>query len=364
MLLPHKLCLWLLSKWSFRSKRVPKQEFGNESNKEKTAMISQKWGLLLGLSVVILGLLLLWLNLPLQSFRREISSSPVTIREGLIVRGSGPDLYIFKRYRLHPLISPNPTQVAQAQPVSDSFLSQHSLGSPINAQGEPVPGLREDHLALPGATGGARTGPIPLLGILLGGVLVVVGGCWLTIQLSPGSPPAQQGQLEAYLQQTDRYIQGIEQILKSQPEARQQQLLNQTQQWRGVIEALVQRLACFQQNELIQQDFVAVPEAITTLERQLATPVRSPLQAHLAQALAQRQTQQVVLEQLRTTATQAEMQIELTLSLLGTLYSQLLTNQSSLQLADYSHWLREVDEQVQGLQDYLEALREVKLGLN
>jgi hypothetical protein len=193
---------------------------------------------------------------------------------------------------------------------------------------------------------------------------VVVGGCWLTVQLSPGSPPAQKGQLEAYLQQTDRYIQGIELILKSQPEARQQQLLNQTQQWRGVIEALVQRLACFQQNELIQRDFVAVPEAITALEQQLTAPARSSLQAHLAQALAQRQAQQVVLEQLRTTAAQAEMQIELTLSLLGTLYSQLLTNQSSLQLADYGYWLREVDEQVQGLQDYLEALREVKLGLN
>jgi hypothetical protein len=194
--------------------------------------------------------------------------------------------------------------------------------------------------------------------------LVIAGGGWLVIQLSQGSPPAYKGQLEIYLQQTDRYIQGIEQALKTQPEARRQQLLNQTQQWRGVIEALVQRLAGFQQNELIQRDFEAVPEAIAALEQQLATPARSPLQAHLAQALAQRQNQQVVLEQLRTTAAQAEMQIELTLALLGTLYSQLLTNQSSLQLADYGHWLREVDEQVQGLQDYLEALREVKLGLN
>jgi hypothetical protein len=328
-------------------------------------MASQKWGLVLGLgAAVILGLLLLLFNLPLQSFSREISLSPITIREGLIVKGSGPDLYSFKRYRLHRLVNPTPQQRAQAQQVPDSFLSQHSLSAPIDAQGEPVAGLQEDHLALPEATMSARMDLIQLLGVLLGAVLVVVGGGWLVVQLSPGPPPAQKGQLEAYLQQTDRYIQGIEQILKTQPEARPQQLLEQTHYWRGVIEALVQRLACFQQNALIQQDFVAVPAAIATLEQQLANPARSPLQAHLAQALAQRQTQRVVLEQLRTTAAQAEMQIELTLALLGTLYSQLLTCQSSLQLADYRHWLWEVDEQVQGLQDYLEALREVKLGLN
>ena len=56
------------------------------------------------------------------------------------------------------------------------------------------------------------------------------------------------------------------------------------------------------------------------------------------------------------------MQIESTVSMLGTIYSQVLTGQSTSEVADYSQLSTEVDEEVRLLQDYLEALREVKLG--
>jgi hypothetical protein len=57
----------------------------------------------------------------------------------------------------------------------------------------------------------------------------------------------------------------------------------------------------------------------------------------------------------------AEIQIESTLSSLGTIYSQLLTGQSTDHVADYSRLSSEVDEEVRLLQDRLEALEEVKL---
>ena len=44
-----------------------------------------------------------------------------------------------------------------------------------------------------------------------------------------------------------------------------------------------------------------------------------------------------------------------------TIYSQVLIAQSTNQIADYSHLLAEVDEEVSLLQDHLEALEEVKL---
>jgi len=59
----------------------------------------------------------------------------------------------------------------------------------------------------------------------------------------------------------------------------------------------------------------------------------------------------------------AELKIESTLSSLGTIYPQLLTSQSTNYVADYSRLSEEVDEEVRTLQDHLEALEEVKLGL-
>ena len=48
--------------------------------------------------------------------------------------------------------------------------------------------------------------------------------------------------------------------------------------------------------------------------------------------------------------------------MLGTIYSQLLAERSTDQVADYSRLSGEVDEATRHLQDQLEALREVKLG--
>jgi hypothetical protein len=70
----------------------------------------------------------------------------------------------------------------------------------------------------------------------------------------------------------------------------------------------------------------------------------------------------VALETLQNTIKRAEIQIESTVSRLGTIYSQLLTSQSTSQVADYSRLAENVDEEVQVLQEQLEALREVKLG--
>ena len=51
----------------------------------------------------------------------------------------------------------------------------------------------------------------------------------------------------------------------------------------------------------------------------------------------------------------AEMQIESTVSMLGTIYSQILTGQSTSHVADYGHLSADVDEEVR-------VLQEVKLG--
>jgi hypothetical protein len=55
----------------------------------------------------------------------------------------------------------------------------------------------------------------------------------------------------------------------------------------------------------------------------------------------------------------AEIEIEHTISSMGIIYSQVFTGQSTSHVESYSHLSVEVDEQMQSLQDYLEAMDEV-----
>ena len=78
--------------------------------------------------------------------------------------------------------------------------------------------------------------------------------------------------------------------------------------------------------------------------------------------LINRKNQLASLQVLQRTIKKAEIQIESTLSLLGTIYSQILIGQSTNHVADYNRLSIDVDEEVHRLQDQLEALWEVKGG--
>ena len=66
-------------------------------------------------------------------------------------------------------------------------------------------------------------------------------------------------------------------------------------------------------------------------------------------------------EQLQAITGRAEIQVETTVAVLGTIYSKLLANESTFRVADYGRLLDDVDEELHCLQDHLEALKEVKL---
>ncbi len=52
----------------------------------------------------------------------------------------------------------------------------------------------------------------------------------------------------------------------------------------------------------------------------------------------------------------AEIKMGSTLSTLSTIYSQLLTNQSTSHVANYRHLSKEAEEEVRTLQDHLDVL--------
>lgn len=176
--------------------------------------------------------------------------------------------------------------------------------------------------------------------------------------------PAKESSLQAHLRKAREYRRQIDQLVKSSPsrpiETQLQALAAQVDDWNEAIERLAKQVDAFERNTLIQHDLETVPQAIDKLEAQLAAEADPTTRVDLERALANRRKQWDTLRQLQNTMKRAEIKIENTLSLLGTLYPQILTSQSTNQVADYSRITSEVSEEVRLLQDHLEALEEVK----
>ncbi len=193
-------------------------------------------------------------------------------------------------------------------------------------------------------------------------------GLWLLwLFFNPGEArPHREEPLAFYLAQAQLYRGKITQLLQAAPPEssydHRQQLAAQVERWTEAIQALVERIARLRQHDLLPNELVAVPQAIAALTAQLAAQTDPELRRQLRHTLASRQKQLAALELWQNTIAQAEIQLENTIALLGTIYSQLLTGQSTHHVADYGRFLAEVDEEMHCLQDRLEALREVKGG--
>lgn len=128
--------------------------------------------------------------------------------------------------------------------------------------------------------------------------------------------------------------------------------------WTTAIEELIARVDGLQQDAIIQKDLKTVPAAIKKMEKELAATTDPLLREQLEHSLETRRKQLAALQTLQQNVRRAELQVESTLSLLGTIYSQLLTRQSSTQMANYNRLTDEVDEEVRRLEDHLSALNE------
>jgi hypothetical protein len=203
----------------------------------------------------------------------------------------------------------------------------------------------------------------------LAGVVALVWGIWLIWQLftqNKAETSARADPLRGYLDQTLTYQAQIDQLLKTTSNtsnrAHRLHLATQISLWTEAVQDLIQHLASLHQDNLIRQDMAAVPKAIQDLEARLAYESEPGIRAQLEHALINRKNQLATLQFLQNTMKKAEIQIESTLSLLGTIYSQVLISQSTSHMADYSRLSVDVDEEVRQLQDQLEALWEVKGG--
>ena len=194
-------------------------------------------------------------------------------------------------------------------------------------------------------------------GRLVGLVVGLGGGGWLLWQLLRQRRTSGQTHLKAFLQQAVWYTRRIEELLETDPNEHQQELLVQIRTWQRTIGMMVHTLADLGSNEtVIGRDLHHLPSVIADLEQQLAVETDHLLCADLEQILLQRKRQRLALEQLLVTRRRAEIQVERTMAVLGTIHSQLLTYRSAFHVADYERLADNVGEEVQHLQGCLEAL--------
>jgi hypothetical protein len=202
----------------------------------------------------------------------------------------------------------------------------------------------------------------------LAGLVALIWGIWLVANPAGSSeqppPNSDLARLRDYVDQTLAYKAQIDRVIKSSSNPHNQfyiqQLARQLETCSQAVTDLVTRLNYLRQDELVRHDLQTVPQAIAELELRLAQASNGSLAPQLKQLLHLRQNQYALLQQLQNSILQTEIQLEHTLTLLGTIYSQLLIGQATNDIADYGRISASIDEEMHRLGDQLESLREIK----
>lgn len=179
------------------------------------------------------------------------------------------------------------------------------------------------------------------------------------------APIALDRSLAAQLEQVKTYRKAVDELTRNASGGRKESLTRLTAQfaeWQKSVEQTAQRISVYRSNPVVQQDLRAVPESIKKLESELAIEKNENVRAQLQRTLAARKSQLASLEKLQSAVREAEIQLESTVSSLGTIYSQALAGQSATAIADYAQLSADVDEQVRVLDDQLQSIEEVRLG--
>jgi archaellum component FlaC len=141
---------------------------------------------------------------------------------------------------------------------------------------------------------------------------------------------------------------------------RVQDVANQVDDWVHRIYSLATRLDTFRNDSVIQNDRKHALEAIEQLRRRLNQSADPNLRQEIADTIGRRQDQLDNLNKLFNTMERADLQLENTLTSLGTVYSQVLLIDAGDVNSSKTQRLREsISEQVNGLQDLLSSMDEV-----
>ncbi len=130
--------------------------------------------------------------------------------------------------------------------------------------------------------------------------------------------------------------------------------------WIGGLFAVARRVDAFESDRTIQQDLNSVPIAIRNYETRLKTEPNPEVRQQLEETLASRRTQWQTLQTLQNTNERGKLQMDQTLSAMGTVYSQLLLmDAKDIDSGRYQRLEDDIAEEVKSLREIADAMDEV-----
>jgi len=135
---------------------------------------------------------------------------------------------------------------------------------------------------------------------------------------------------------------------------------DEIEHWIRNVYEIAGRLDNYRSDAIIKRDRQSVPMRVAELERQLANETNPAVRPQIETTLKNKRTQLEHLEQLGDSMQRAELQLESTLSALGTVYSQtLLVGAKDIDSGRAKRLREDIADQVVGLEDLLTAMDEV-----
>ena len=141
---------------------------------------------------------------------------------------------------------------------------------------------------------------------------------------------------------------------------RLQEVANQVDEWVGRIYLLAKRLDTYRNDSIISSDMTAVPNAIKQLQAKFAAETDASVKQDIQDTISRRQEQYKSLKNLDNAMDRAELQLENTLTALGTVYSQmLLLDARDVDSAKTQRLRESIADQLTSLTDIQSSLDEV-----
>jgi hypothetical protein len=168
----------------------------------------------------------------------------------------------------------------------------------------------------------------------------------------------------AYLEQAMEYRERIELVVAERQDGALREHIKETAReiddWTKSIYEIACRLDQYSQDNLIRRDIQAVPLRIRNLHKQLDQTDDPSVRTQVEETLQAKKKQWDNLEQLQHSMQRAELQLEHTLTAMGTIYSQmLLVGAKDVDSGRVRRLREELSSEVQELQDVLDSMDEV-----
>jgi hypothetical protein len=131
--------------------------------------------------------------------------------------------------------------------------------------------------------------------------------------------------------------------------------------WIEQIYNLARRMDAFEENEIIARDRRMVPHDLKNLQRRLQAETDPAVRAEIEEAIQTKETQLANLRSLENNVKRADIQLDHTLSALGTVYAQVqLIDSKGIDSARAQRLQEDIREEVMSLEDTVAAIDEVQ----